>query len=831
MPVSEQDYRKAVAAVKGGTAPDDVVDGLMDIIDEYEHAKPQASPAMSSSPTSFGEGGSILGTGPTGMDVLSKEIRPAEEHEDIQKSFAVDPKIADALRLPEVQKRMPLATDSRLAEQRERIRIEGEQNAQRYDNALPTASKRKDAHLSAPPEFIPEQAPATGATNPFDAFSMSMDKARSNLPAFAGGKVEPYLEPPLEQFRRDMAPTLGDSVLGMGLGDDAYIEYADQLWTKLYNEAKAEGRHIVRVAYKDTKNWNDVVTKYGAETIGAVAGAARGVDEGAFGGMVSRIAAGGDEEQLANYKRMGEGSPLARLGGQIVGGGSKIGLGGLTSRGLGSVLPEAGGIWSGAARGGAQAMGAGAASTTSLAAAEDRAPSMGELGLGAGLALPFGLVGGAHGHSLRESTPLEQVEKSGMGETSLWSGVRKSYRADAVGKEARAATGQPGREVDYMTKNLEEPLATAGRRLEKGTEKSLGAIKEGYFNATKNDEKPISSFLNDAMELRKGLTTADGRPIPQKGPQIKYLDKLIVDSANVEVVPTAGGKALVRASRPGTVDMTLEEAERAGINTTQAMRGYQASKGQPISADLGPDVQTSIPGETDVMIRVTPRELNAEALEKMKGQLDLEMGFGENPHKEELSSLLRSAREARDTFPAKGPIPKGLTATVDTGTEKIQLKDFSASQRLAGEKTAAVKRTLGHAGLPEHVPEKLSAAEAETFQGRIQGYKQVGRSTDVDDALRELAGLADKGNDLEALAGMRGLKELKPGFPTSRAGLLQAGRLRLDPLLQFLGPGAAAAAPGGARRLSGHQKLPPQLDPATLEKYMNLMGPPGGPFF
>lgn len=800
MPVNAQQYEVAKRGLQAAVDEPDAfseaeIRQLSKIVSDFQDESIKIEKPL-------GEGGSMFGD--TGMDMLEKRITSPEQHGTRDKMRAENPMIAKALNLSsEAQPVIPDETneekDARYLEYRDKY----------FDDNLPNASKRKD--LSAPPEFH-VQAPTPQATNPLEAFSSSIGKARENLPAFAGGKVEHYLEPPVAQFQRDMAPVLGPRVANMGIETDEYKEYADQLWQDIYNKAQQEGRSVVRTRYKEAKSWRDKAEGAAAEGIGALAGAARGVDEAAFGGVASEMAAtlsGGGDEQVKNFKRLSESNEIAHTAGQVVGGAASLGAGTLASKGITKALGGLAGYGSAALRGGLAAAGSGAAATASMAAADDRMPGWGELALGAGLGLPFGLLGGVHGKQLRDSTALGQVERAGVGETSMLSGIKKTRTGEAISERAQFRMGQPGREVDMLGKDLEKPLATAGRGLETGTARDIGEEQSKYFSLMEDERKPLGSFVKDALDIRKNLTTPDGRALPRKDANIKFLDDLIDSTSTAEIVPAAGGEPLVRSATPGTINVTPEEAARMGINVEHKVAAYMASGNEA-------------PGE-NFMVRIKPRELNPRELESFKKQMDLELKMGNNPNKEEMNPLLRRTREARDQFPAEG-----ATATVDTGIEKIPLKGFSAQQRLASEKTADVKRRLGMAGLPDNIPETLNDDQATRFQSSIRGYRQAGRAPDVDDALRELAGLAGKSKDLETVAGMRGLDELGGGIPLSRKSLLEGARLRLDPALQFLGPAMGAAMPGAYQRSQGPQ-LPPQLDQAMIDRHRKVMGP-FGPF-
>lgn len=830
MPVSSQQYDIAKAGLQAAVDDPDAFSAeeferLNAIVREYQDESIKVD-----KPTNYGEGGSLLlgdmaygdvgGRGASlqtqGMGVLEKNITSPETHAQREKARAASPKIAQGLNLDGALP-MPAIPDETESERNERRK---NYEKEYFDRNLPAASGRKD--LFAPPEL---HAPSP-VTNPVDAFGANMEQASSHLPAYMGGKVEHYLEPPVTQFHREMYPVLGERVFTLGIGDDEYGEYADQLWKKIYDQAKAEGRSVVRTRYAQSTDWKDKAFGVGAEAIGALAGAARAADAAGFFGVGSRVAGalGGDVE---NYKRLAEGSPIASTIGSVIGGASPIGAGGLVTKGLGKLIPEAAGYAGAALRGGAIAAGSGAASTASMAAAEDRLPSGGELALGAGLGLPFGLLGGAHGKQLRGSTPLGVVEKTGMGETDALWGVRSSPRARAVEEASFKSTGQRGREVDFLKNRLEKPMSDAGRMLQVETERDLGAAKDAFYADKAGRRKPLGALVRDAVELRKGMATPDGRIIPKKEGNARFLDKLIVESTEAEIVPATEGGPLARG-KPGSMDITANEAEAMGIDVNRKMESYLALGNEP-------------PGE--FVVRMNPRELNAQEMEKLTKQIDLELRMGDNPQREEMNKLLRSTREVRDQFGGGMGVPSDLKATVNSGAvegvpgypAKTELTGLSAFERKASERTGAVKRTLEMAGLPEKVPETLDAGQAQKFQNTIGGYQQPGRPIDVDKALETLAALGNQQELLDAVPGMTGLKELQRNASMpNRVGLTTGARLRLDAMLPFLGPGMGAAAPGAYKRFSGARpdNLPAQMTPEELEehrKQMGIWGPFGPP--
>lgn len=837
MPVSEEHYRKAVHAVKGGSAPDEMLDGLMDIIDEYERENVQKSPVSASSPTNYGEGGSMLG--PTGMDMLEKQIIPKFSPEETKreneaqrkKAREQNPKVFDALNLS-ASNPLPVIPDE-TPEEANRAFLKWED--EHFDkSAKYSASGRRD--LLVPAEHIPEAPPNTafGGVDPLSMFSGAIDKARSNLPEFAGGKVEHYLEPPVSQFRRDMAPVLGAQGIDVNMLDvnsRPYKEYSDMRWKEIYDQAKAEGRAVVRSAYKEAKTVGEKVEKYAAPAIGAAASAALGADEAAFGGMGRRLATMGNEKRAENFARLKEGNPIASVAGNIIGGASPLGMGGLASKAIGGT-----GLVRGAARGAAQGMG----DMTSLALSEGRLPTGGELFLGAGLGAPFGAAAGVHGKHLRQTTKLGQIEESGLGETEMLRGIRRSSRASEIQEKATEKLG-PQREKDYLIGELEEPMTTAARDLSATTQADIGKPQRQYYDMSKDVKKPQTPLLKEAMKIHAGGSYEAGGNLPRHATQNKELQELIASASHAEIVPAPSGKPTTKATNAASFDLTRDEAIAQGIDVDRLMKSHMGesevgmlSGGPPnpsAPGELAPmwgptGVKKGAPGE--FVVRVTPKDLNPEQTENIIKLLHEQIQEGKNAGM--LDSLHRASREVRDQFPAMGPIDKNASHTLELGGgERLELKGWSAWQHQAAEKTQKSRRVTETAGFQGKTPEKLGAQGADTLFGKMNAYRQPGRRPDADEALRELAGLSGKGRELEEVAGQQALSEIKGSIPTSRAGLLNAGRLRLDPLLQFYGPAFGAQAPGVSDKLSGRQKLPDTLDPETLRKLREQLGPFFGP--
>lgn len=788
-------------------------------------------------PANLGEGGSMLG--PTGMDMLAEKIPVAESPDDKVMQLMQDPNIKRGMKL---SPKFDMAGDS------------DEYNKTHDVNDTQSASQRRD--LTRPAEHIPPPPPNTvyGGMNPLDMFGASLEQARSNLPELVGGKVEHYLEPPVSQFRRDMAPMLlaqGIDPNSLGHESPQYKEYSDQRWAELYDQAKTEGRSIVRNAYSKPRTFGDKVEIGVTDAAGMGVAAAVGADEAAFGGRGRRMAAdlmtptpakfkttlgkslgGGLDKwfpgsspdqfattaaetlgrsseqspeykgQLQNYERLAESSPGARVAGQMLGAGSSIGMGGLASRGVGGF-----GALAGAARGAASATGTG----TSLAFSEDRLPGAGELARDAALGAPFGMLGGIHGKRLRETTPLSNIEDAGMGETEMLRGVRRSPRAVEIQEKATAAMG-PGREKDYLVGELEKPMTAGARDLAAMTKRDIGVPQQQYFNMSKDVRKPQTPLLKEAMKIHAGGSYETGGALPVHGGQNAELQKIIAQASHAEIIPAPSGQVTVKSANPASFDLSPEEAAQRGINVDRLMQSKMATG--------------DAPGE--YVVRVTPRELNPEQTENIIALLHEQIKEGKNAGM--LDSLHRASREVRDQFPAMGPIDPNATATIELGAgEQLPLKGWSAWQHQAAEKTQRARRVVDTAGLgPGKTPENLGSNQADSLFGRTSAYKTPGRRSDADAALEELAGLGGASQGLKEVAGQAGLDEMKGGIlgmaRRPRSSIVQGLQTRLDPLLTFYGPGFGAVSPTVPKTLSGKQKLPDGLDPETYQRLRKAMG-------
>lgn len=777
---------------------DQEIDELLDI------AAPKGAPAA--------ESNSMFNLGPTGGDMLADKIPvPPSPDEEILK-LAEKPGAMQAMKLsPKMTVGQPGETEEMAVQRRD-------QERQAYDashfgddapEASQTASRRKDLH--APPEFRPpSQEPPTmpgGGVNPMEMFSGALGKAKEAI-----HMTEYFLEPPVTQFRREMAPYI-PGVADMGIGDDAYKEYADQLWKTIHDQAKAEGRPVVRVAYKKAETGGDVVKKALVENVaGPLMGAVSGVNRQAFGLPAKAIGAL-DKETGENVGRMGETYPLSELAGEVVGGASRVSPMGLASQAITKSLPAAGArtLLGAGGRGALAGAGAGAVGATSIAASEDRLPTGMELFLGGGLGAIPGAAQGAHKKALLRSMPaLSKAEIGGVAETDILRGVKRTPKGQAIQEASEEAFGgQTGREQDFVAGKMEQPLTQGARRLAATTQRDVGVPQRTYYDMSADVRKPQTAIVKEAMKLHERGAYESGSNLPRHAQQNKDLQKLIGDAAHMEIAPSVNDQAITKSARPGSFDLTPEAAAKQGIDVERVMSRYR-------------DAAHMAPGE--YMIRVTPKELNAEQTENIIQKLHAQIGEGKDV--DALKSLHRASREVRDQFPAMGPINANETASIDLGAgETLELKGWSAWQHKAAEKTQGSKRTLEMGGFSGDVPTRLGGNEAKGQFGATKNYMAEGQHPDADAALRELAQLGNATPGmLEAVAGEAGMKSLPGGVPTSRAGILQGARLRLDPLLQFYGPAFASAAPGAPDKVTGKQKLSHPLDEETLRQLRSITG-------
>ena len=120
-----------------------------------------------------------------------------------------------------------------------------------------------------------------------------------------------WLEPTIEEFRRDMRSVYADEVDQFDEETDAYKEYADYRWQKAYEEAKQQNKTLKRVEFSPEVAWPDL-----AKGLGVATAAAAGADEALLFGGLSRLT-GQRANNLALQRRHPTASTLGFVGGAL----------------------------------------------------------------------------------------------------------------------------------------------------------------------------------------------------------------------------------------------------------------------------------------------------------------------------------------------------------------------------------------------------------------------------------------------------------------------------------------------------------------------------------
>ncbi len=745
--------------------------------------------------------------GPTGMDMLEKQVPVAPEAADIAGMIDKYPGAKNALGggLTDFTAGNPLTKN-----------IEAYQET--HDETMPNASKRKD--FKAPPEFFP---PVPEATTPMEAFGLKLSNAHASLPTGLGGKTQHFLEPSIEQFQRDMGPYIHPDELKAGVTGDAYKEYADQRWQEVYEQAKAEGRPIVRDAYKKDKSWTTRALDKARDTAG---GLLAGADKAMMGiptRLISQVPGGGGVR--AEAQKMREESPTSATVGEIGASLLPVAPGSLAARGAGAMLPKAAGLFGATARAGALGAAAGGAQSVASDVGEGKDPSLSSLGTGALFGLPLGAIGGAmgygaraHGRNLRETTSLGQAERAGVAETGTFAGVKPTAAGRAIRSESYRQSGDIGGEVDMLANRIEATKLEGGKRLDAASQKAYGEARAQFLEMSKETKVPQTDLLKEAMRLHATGVDEMGKPLLLHAPQNKVLQDAIKTSAEFEIVPASGGKANVRPRSSASFDIDPDTATLQGVDVERHMADYLKHA----------------PAPGDYVIRVTPQALNPEKTEQIIAKIGDYLKQGDADKTKALNSLMPFSRAARERFPAAGPISDDLTTRASIGGKDTELKGWAAFQHLSHEQKLETEKVLGLGGLPKDLPAKLDDNQIKASFNATSAYGKPGRSPDLDQALRDLTDPAK----LEQMRGMRNLPKLEAQgsmFPSANlrsTGIVgsinpQGARFHLDPMLEAIAPPLLGGRHGAAGGMLGREKKKPpeQLDPITLEQLKAIFGP------
>lgn len=911
-------YQKATEAVKSGKAPEDVLGGLMDIIDEYEKNHQEGfSPGAFDVPTAAQAAAPKPEIPAGATDVPTAATMASREGE----ARALNAPVAKALKLREGMSGAHLTQ-----EPPKPWEAQGLYKPEQYDETIPTASHRKDAEFVAPPEYIPPPK-----AQPLD-FWGALNHAKQLLPMHAGegfgGEAVHFTEPPIQQFRRDMAPVYGAKVNQIDEYSPEYHEYSDKLWKDIYDQAVKEGRPVIRDHYAKPKTLGGKLdVALNEHVLGPLTAAAVGVSEATPGNLPVRAAAalGSDKE---NLNRLAETSPVAHDVGFGVGASSPLSTGNLAVKAFAPELGAAtflrraaGNAGAGYIAGGAQQLG------TDL----ERGNTSGALGR-ANLAGLYGIplaVGGGEavaalgraGESLRKNSPLGEAEKIGA-TTSTLGGIKPGARMEALREEAAAAQIGPSHEPDVETMlagKLEKPLTEEGRRLRATEKERVGKTLEEFHGVNAHDLQSPEKYVGSLSELHRKLTDRAGNPLPENGPLANQLRHKISELVDVQFVPRTKTQEDIEFGQRLSNRQAEEEARAQELHepmsdpfathteaesTTPGGRAVQGEKTIPDQVtpvtlnDLEFPPGTTMPPPAEMRTRLrgpglsklkeiqktTPSAfivpstkqavkegfISPEEARQVGDGFDIVVvpkrfspgefhqivaGVNEankegarippDPRLTEGTSL--AIRQDRDLFKGQSPgIPKDLSYTVkDEQGNPIPLKGYSAFEAKSSDELAALKRKLNLAGVGENPPELLPGSPYRGFVGNARGYGSKGRPGEVDQALREVASSAEEHGHpgvtktLDEIKYARAVAELEKaakithmfrGYhgavnPVERMSAMGL-RLRLDPMLQFLGPklGGLGAAGATVTQREGRGTLPPTADQATIDKISQLLG-------
>lgn len=583
---------------------DEELQTLTDTIETYESdaasqaasTKPEELSRARNEPTSF------LGLGPTGMDVLEQRIPVSPEtpfgrslpHRSREQDLAIQKNLAPNEHAPMVSREEELHLD---LEHPIPPPVE-------VDKSKPSASGVPD--LYRPPEFIPEDA-----------------KGMAALPSRFGGKVDHFVEPTIEQFRRDMGPTLGTAyVNAVSEQDPEFKQYADAQWANIYDQAKAAGKGAVRHEYaqddrwlKETGHQPTLGEKAGHAALSGEAGLgalAYGLDQGLTAGLGGRALDALGLEDRSNLGRLAEKHPVVTNAGRLAGAMSPVSVGNLAARGTGAalksaieapglgladILPEAalttsplGGALAAGTKGGVAgatdvlanaAGGALAGEPTDWNATKDQAITAAALGGTVGMGMDVaGQGAGALSQGLREHRPdIAEAERIG-GRTNAnpfnpfepgegYQRLKALQRQDEITPLARE------------TRDLAHDLTMQGRTEEETTAKQIGQQVAEYHALTEGVREPATDLLKEAMRLHDKRTNFDGTDLRDNRDLRSYISR----TSDVQAVKGDAFAHLkaAQALDPGSIVLDGDQAIRRGVDVRGAIQRWGRENGVPIN--------------------------------------------------------------------------------------------------------------------------------------------------------------------------------------------------------------------------------------------------------
>lgn len=385
--------------------------------------------------------------------------------------------------------------------------------AEVYDPNLPSASHIKALHR--PPEFYPPH-PHTGLLDIPGGMRMMM-------PTYAGGETTHFAEPTVEQFRRDMGPVIGSRIATMDTNTAEYRQYADLLWQRVYDQAKAAGKPVVRHEFASKSDAWDRLAYHVGDAVDALGGAVNGVGRDAsFGGINAAAGKLGGDQAALDLASAEERNPTASAVGGFVGAMQNPALRGLGWLGemiggkptsiVGSALKSSieGAAGGAVAAGGEDAVDALASGQPmDMESTKDRMVSGIKSGGLAGLGFDLlGQAGGTVSRALRQDRSLgpstRAVEDAG-GTIGGWRGVRPSKDM----KGALDAAGEKGARA-HVAEQIMGPAADKGFEQIAAAKRRAELINDAYRLANEEQYAEHGPFVEELQNRRQRLEGPNG---------------------------------------------------------------------------------------------------------------------------------------------------------------------------------------------------------------------------------------------------------------------------------------------------------------------------------
>lgn len=517
------------------------------------------------------------------------------------------------------------------------------------------------------------------------------------------------LEPSLEQYVADMGDasglpgplqTMTDQEKERFKASKPFQIYADRMWQKELEAAKAEKRPVVRQKFASglDKILAEGTLGSGAFGLGFADMASAGIATGG-GGRIAEAVEGEDSSlSRGSQERIREEYPILSTLGGIGGALTPTGAPSLAARGAyGGLKKVAPSLTKSAAKEAVAAGSVGAATAAGESLVRDAAYgndlSPERAGLAAALGGPIAggtaLVGRAIG-----KTAAASADRPGMreviypaDEAGVAFGPAMGPRLPGAAKKLRDEAIEAGHAADaegYAISKVEKPFAEAGRKLQEADVRPAARRLELSQKLQRQSRfEPANTGKSLLDMLRRGVQES-GKDVPFE----KGLPELRKQVANIydHVPATEETLSRVKASRPNAVVLDADEAERLGLG--------HLTEGNPYVV-LSPSPKT--PEELDKIIGNIDDLAKADSLSR-GGKLD-----------PRYKQLMADARRDRDLIPAR---PKNLPVEVDGKPLDMEyelgsgerVRGYSALKTDAEDTIRRARERNVAAGLPGEVP-------------------------------------------------------------------------------------------------------------------------------